>query len=147
MMPMNKLWKSLKAGVEMALPSLHEKLTPPESDLEPQKTSASTLGVETSTPVPEKASTNASLSEAKLQALSEATLLYRNQLALALTQKASPRKAIQSYCLQCMGYFRDEITSCTAEGCALWEYRPYQDKKSPERTGLRRERVKNSHRS
>jgi hypothetical protein len=36
--------------------------------------------------------------------------------------------AIKSFCLECTGYTRSIITTCTDEGCPLWHHRPYQSK-------------------
>ena len=35
--------------------------------------------------------------------------------------------AIKAMCLQCVGYIRAEITNCSAYGCPLRPYRPYQN--------------------
>ncbi len=39
---------------------------------------------------------------------------------------ASPRAAIKSHCLECVGYVRAEVTQCTDEACSLFLYRPFQ---------------------
>lgn len=40
--------------------------------------------------------------------------------------RASPRRAIKAFCLQCVGYKREDVADCTAFGCPLHLYRPYQ---------------------
>ncbi len=39
--------------------------------------------------------------------------------------KKSMRAALNSFCLECVGYKRAEITACTDKACPLWAYRPY----------------------
>ena len=39
--------------------------------------------------------------------------------------KKSMRAALNSFCLECVGYQRAEITACTDPACPLWAYRPY----------------------
>lgn len=34
--------------------------------------------------------------------------------------------AIKAFCLDCVGFSRADITSCTAKACPLYSYRPYQ---------------------
>lgn len=36
----------------------------------------------------------------------------------------SPRAAIRSFCLECVGWQRSEARRCTALACPLWAYRP-----------------------
>jgi hypothetical protein len=40
--------------------------------------------------------------------------------------KKSMRAALNSFCLECVGYQRVEITACTDKACPLWAYRPYR---------------------
>ena len=40
-------------------------------------------------------------------------------------KKKSMRAALNSFCLECVGYQRAEITVCTDKACPLWAYRPY----------------------
>lgn len=58
--------------------------------------------------------------------LERISLAYRNGYARAADGSASPRQAIKSFCLECVGYARKEVTNCTALACPLWLYRPYQ---------------------
>lgn len=60
--------------------------------------------------------------------------LYQHGYERALRGKASPRQAIKAFCLECVGYERNEITQCTDTGCPLYRYRPYQRrlKRTPE---------------
>ncbi len=39
--------------------------------------------------------------------------------------KKSMRAALNSFCLECVGYQREEIKVCTDLACPLWAYRPY----------------------
>ena len=39
---------------------------------------------------------------------------------------ASPRESIKAHCLHCAGHDIVAIRSCTASGCPLWKYRPFQ---------------------
>ena len=47
-------------------------------------------------------------------------------LAKAYDGEASPRAAIKAFCLQCVGYKREDVTNCQAAACPLHFYRPYQ---------------------
>ena len=38
----------------------------------------------------------------------------------------SRNAAIRAFCLRCVGYLRNEVRDCTAYGCPLHPYRPYQ---------------------
>ncbi len=38
----------------------------------------------------------------------------------------SLRAAINSFCLECCMWEREEVRRCTSSACALWSYRPYQ---------------------
>ena len=40
---------------------------------------------------------------------------------------ASPRAAIKAFCLQCVGYKREDVASCGALACPLHQYRPFRD--------------------
>ena len=44
----------------------------------------------------------------------------------------SLRAAAKSFCLECMGWQRDEVRQCTAMACPLFPYRPYSDKMAQE---------------
>jgi len=43
----------------------------------------------------------------------------------AVTHK-SMRAAVNSQCLECVGYIRKEISVCSDLGCPLYSYRPFQ---------------------
>ena len=47
--------------------------------------------------------------------------------------KASPRAAIKAFCLECVGWNRQEVARCTATACPLWTYRPWKDQEQKER--------------
>ena len=36
---------------------------------------------------------------------------------------ASPRQAIKMFCLECVGYDREEVKVCSDQGCPLYQYR------------------------
>lgn len=40
--------------------------------------------------------------------------------------KASPRVAIKAFCLECVGWNRQDVQRCTATACPLWMYRPWK---------------------
>jgi len=61
-----------------------------------------------------------------IERLKSFTPLYRGLYRKSATGKASPRMAIKTQCLECVGGLRDEITNCTDLGCPLYLYRPYQ---------------------
>lgn len=42
--------------------------------------------------------------------------------------KCSPRQAIKGQCLECQGFDRAAISGCTSWACALWTFRPFQQK-------------------
>lgn len=37
--------------------------------------------------------------------------------------------AIKAFCLECIGFNRDEIRKCSAPWCPLWAMRPYQKRR------------------
>jgi hypothetical protein len=45
--------------------------------------------------------------------------------------KASPRSAIKSFCCECMGYDRGEVTLCSDGACPLYLYRPFKTAAPP----------------
>jgi len=51
--------------------------------------------------------------------------LYRGAYKRAVEHK-SMRSAINSQCVECVGYVRKEVSVCTDLGCPLYSYRPYQ---------------------
>lgn len=50
---------------------------------------------------------------------------YRPVFQRAYAKKGR-KAAINAFCLDCMGYGRDDVGACEAVACPLWEYRPYQ---------------------
>ena len=40
--------------------------------------------------------------------------------------QTSPRECIKAFCLECNGYEEAAIRGCSASGCALYRFRPYQ---------------------
>jgi hypothetical protein len=53
---------------------------------------------------------------------------YERLLARVYAGQASPRDAVKAACLICRETVRGEIKRCRETGCALWAYRPYQEK-------------------
>jgi hypothetical protein len=51
--------------------------------------------------------------------------LYK-KVVIRAYQGSSRSAAIKAFCLDCVGYVRADITNCTAGGCPLHPYRPYQ---------------------
>ncbi len=46
----------------------------------------------------------------------------------------SMRAAVNSQCLECIGYIRKEISVCSDLGCPLYSYRPFQKRTSGDGT-------------
>lgn len=46
----------------------------------------------------------------------------------------SMRSAVNSFCLECIGYIRKEISLCTDLACPLYSYRPFQKRLSGDDT-------------
>lgn len=46
----------------------------------------------------------------------------------------SMRAAVNSQCLECVGYIRKEISVCTDLACPLYSYRPFQKRTSGDDT-------------
>ena len=61
-----------------------------------------------------------------MQAVSEDAPSRANVFRRAYAGQASPRQAIKAHCLECCWMEQSAITECTATGCPLWNYRPYQ---------------------
>lgn len=57
--------------------------------------------------------------------LDEVPTSYRATFARAYAGN-SRNAAIRGFCLRCVGYLRNEVRDCSARGCPLWPYRPYQ---------------------
>jgi hypothetical protein len=58
--------------------------------------------------------------------LADTPIMYRAALQRTYEGKSSPRAAIKSFCLQCVGEVRADVTNCRAKGCPLFAYRPFQ---------------------
>ncbi len=63
---------------------------------------------------------------AVLRRAKETPSSLRQAYRRAATGLSSPKAAIRAFCYMCIGYERLEITKCSAYGCPLWCYRPYQ---------------------
>ena len=59
--------------------------------------------------------------------------VYRASYDRAVSGR-SLRAAVNSFCIHCVMYQREEVRLCTSLSCPLWPYRPYQgsSKNSPE---------------
>jgi len=51
--------------------------------------------------------------------------VYRASYDRAVSGR-SLRAAVNSFCIQCVMYQREEVRLCTSLACGLWPYRPYQ---------------------
>ena len=51
--------------------------------------------------------------------------IYRATYRKAMSGK-SLRAAVNSFCLECVGWQREEVRLCTSPACPLYPYRPYQ---------------------
>lgn len=60
------------------------------------------------------------------EVLAQSLPLYRAVKQRAFDGIASPRAAINAFCLECTGDNRAAIRDCTSFGCTLQKYRPYQ---------------------
>ena len=58
------------------------------------------------------------------QRLKQMPTIYRGVYKKAVKKK-SMRAALNSFCLECVGYQREEIKVCADLACPLWPYRPY----------------------
>jgi hypothetical protein len=65
---------------------------------------------------------------------------YKKTYEKAVARK-SMRAVLKAQCLECVNWERTEVRSCSALGCPLWAYRPYQVilKSSVKRRDLRAE--------
>ena len=57
--------------------------------------------------------------------LADAPLYYQPLLRRAFSGK-SKAAGIKAFCTTCVGFVRADVRDCTALGCPLWPYRPYQ---------------------
>ena len=65
------------------------------------------------------------MNEKQRQRIAEAPESARGILTRAYKGN-SRATAVKAFCLQCVGYTRADVKSCTATGCPLWPYRPYR---------------------
>lgn len=66
------------------------------------------------------------MNEEQIRRLEDCPVSWRGILRRAYQKKGPPRNAIKAFCVQCVGYNRADVANCTALGCPLWPYRPYQ---------------------
>lgn len=52
---------------------------------------------------------------------------YLKPTAIRAFGAGSRSAAIKLFCSSCVGHVRKDVTNCTARGCALWPYRPWQN--------------------
>ena len=52
--------------------------------------------------------------------------VYREKYKKAMTGK-SLRAAVDSFCVECTAYQREEVKLCTSPSCPLYPYRPYKE--------------------
>jgi len=64
-------------------------------------------------------------SDKVLKKMADIPQVYRQTYRRAMLGK-SLRAAVNSFCLECVGYQREEVKNCTAVDCPLFPYRPYQ---------------------
>jgi len=79
-------------------------------------------------PLSENPSLAQKIAQTRAKALERCPASAKGILARSLAKNASPRDAIKSQCLECLGYDRKAIAECTSWACPLWEYRPFQKK-------------------
>jgi hypothetical protein len=65
------------------------------------------------------------LNKGQLSVLDEVPVSYRATFNRAYSTN-SRNAAIRAFCLRCVGYLREDVRNCTAQGCPLWTHRPYQ---------------------
>jgi hypothetical protein len=67
----------------------------------------------------------------QVKVLNEVPASYRGAFERAYAGK-SRSAAIRAFCLRCVGYLRNDVRDCTAYGCPLHAFRPYQTDAEPE---------------
>jgi hypothetical protein len=65
------------------------------------------------------------VNKAQEKVLSECPVSYRRIFERAFNG-GSKSAGIRAFCLRCVGYLRNDVRDCTAYGCPLHPYRPYQ---------------------
>jgi len=61
-----------------------------------------------------------------IKRIAEAPESTQGILTRTYAGKSSPRAAIKAFCMQCVGYSRDDVRNCSAFGCPLHKYRPFK---------------------
>jgi hypothetical protein len=59
--------------------------------------------------------------------IAEAGELYRPLMRRAYNKTCSPLQAIKARCLDCVGFDREAIRTCSGYSCPLWRFRPYSE--------------------
>ena len=60
------------------------------------------------------------------KAIADAPVSARGILKRAFDGKGGRKNAIAAMCLQCTGYDRETVRTCTGWSCPLWKWRPFQ---------------------
>lgn len=68
---------------------------------------------------------NGTLTPQQTAVIEECPSAYRPTMKRAF-EGNSKAAAIKAMCLACTGWLRAEVRNCSARGCPLWPYRPYQ---------------------
>lgn len=63
----------------------------------------------------------------QVKVLNDCPTAYQPTFLRAYAGK-SRNAGIRAFCLRCVGFQRNEVRDCTAYGCPLHPYRPYQAK-------------------
>ena len=57
--------------------------------------------------------------------LNDIPVLYKNHYKKAMNGK-NRASAVKAFCLECMGWQRNEVAKCDAVACPLFLYRPFK---------------------
>ena len=57
--------------------------------------------------------------------LNDTPIKYRNIYKKAMAGR-NRTAAVKAFCLECMGWQREEVRNCTSVACPLYLYRPYK---------------------
>ena len=82
-------------------------------------------------PSGENGSLRADFNEVQRRRLNDAPESCKGVLIRAYRGR-SPAAGIKAFCLQCVGYVRADVRDCTALGCPLFLYRPFQRDDEPD---------------
>ena len=72
--------------------------------------------------------------------IAEAPVSVQGILKRAFQGAGGRKNAIAAMCLQCTGYDRETVRTCTGWSCPLWEWRPFQSSaETPRKQGVAEE--------